>query len=103
MARARLNRGYNTTVRGDDFDDKQKLLVWKKGSKIRDEDPDELRSDICGNVIKYSDYGNTASKYGWEIDHIVPVKHDGKDNLSNLQPLQWKNNRRKRDQLKWNC
>lgn len=30
-----------------------------------------------------------ACKYGWEIDHIDP---NGGDNLSNLRPLQWKNN-----------
>jgi len=34
---------------------------------------------------------------GWEVDHIRPVSHDGGDDLANLQPLQWKNNRCKGD------
>jgi 5-methylcytosine-specific restriction endonuclease McrA len=38
-------------------------------------------------------------QYGWEIDHIYPEALGGSDRLDNLQPLQWKNNRNKRDSL----
>jgi 5-methylcytosine-specific restriction endonuclease McrA len=48
--------------------------------------------------MKFSDYG-CISKYGWEIDHIIPVACHGSDLLTNLQPLYWKNNRRKGDSL----
>jgi hypothetical protein len=34
-------------------------------------------------------YGDRNSSYGWEVDHINP---NGGDDLSNLRPLQWKNN-----------
>ena len=54
-----------------------------------------LRVDAWGWTIVRQDYGKTGSRYGWEIDHIVPVALGGKDDLSNLQPLQWENNRRK--------
>jgi len=52
---------------------------------------------------KYSDHGNTEAKYGWEIDHIKPLAMGGLDNIDNLQPLQWENNRKKGDTYPWNC
>lgn len=51
-----------------------------------------------------SQYGNVNSEYGWEIDHIKPVAKFGTDDLDNLQPLQWKNNRGKSDNYPhWSC
>ena len=66
--------------------------VWKKGRPIPNWDPAQWRHDDFGNPIKYSEYGNRNSKYGWEIDHIVPKADDGSDELRNLRPLQWEAN-----------
>ncbi|KUG25132.1 hypothetical protein ASZ90_005048 [hydrocarbon metagenome] len=41
--------------------------------------------------------------YGWEIDHIIPLSLGGTDDIANLQPLHWENNRKKSDNLEWSC
>lgn len=79
-----------------------KVAVWNKGRPIDGYDPWMWRHDQCGAVMKYDEHGQTT-KYGWEIDHIVPQSNGGSDKLENLQPLQWQNNRRKGDQYPWSC
>jgi hypothetical protein len=77
--------------------------VWVKGRIVPGYDPNLWRIDIRGFLMKFTDHGNTESKYGWEIDHIYPASKGGTDGLSNLQPLQWENNRRKGDNWPWSC
>ncbi len=69
--------------------------VWEKGHIIVGIDPSEYRKDVCGAIIEYNRYESVNHKYGWEIDHIIPVVEYGTDDLVNLQPLQWKNNMHK--------
>lgn len=80
-----------------------KLAVWNKGKVCVQNgithDATIWRWDAYGNVMKYSDHGNTNSKHGWEIDHIYPVSRGGSNTLDNLQPLQWQNNRSKGDRV----
>lgn len=71
------------------------LQVWNKGLIIPGYPAHNWRWDAYGAVIKRSEYGNRNSKYGWEIDHIVPDSRGGSDGVSNLRPLQWENNLRK--------
>jgi 5-methylcytosine-specific restriction endonuclease McrA len=73
--------------------------IWNKGQAIPGNDPNVFRRDFYGTWMQWSQYGNTSSQYGWEVDHIVPLARFGSDMLSNLQPLQWENNRRKSDNL----
>jgi hypothetical protein len=69
------------------------LVVWLKGRIIPGWDAAAWRYDSFGSVMYYGQYGQTT-EFGWEIDHIDP---DGPDEIWNLQPLNWLNNRRKSD------
>jgi len=62
-------------------------------------------SDVCGAKIYKGAHGDTNSKHGWEVDHIIPESEGGTDAYSNLRPLHWKNNRAKGDELdgNWTC
>lgn len=79
-------------IKGKDF----VQLVWAKGKVVLGKDKNVWRFDDCGALIRFYDYGK-QSEYGWEIDHIVSKAKGGSNDMSNLQPLQWKNNRAKSD------
>ena len=88
-----MKREPNTDAYGQSFRPEIIEAVWQKAQTMRNYAT--LRVDTCGWTIVRQEYGNTRSRYGWEIDHIVPVSGGGSDDLGNLQPLQWENNRRK--------
>jgi hypothetical protein len=90
-------RHRSTTASGQPFDEAIIEAVWEKAQDSPQHHP--LRLDAFGALIWREGYGNTNSKFGWEIDHIKPVSEGGGDELENLQPLQWENNRSKGDTL----
>lgn len=98
-----MSRKPNTNSRGENFGLVTIDQVWKKGTYVSGFGLSEVRADICGKHMKRSEYGNTNSDYGWEIDHKKPVAKGGGDELENLQPLQWQNNRKKGDIYPWSC
>lgn len=68
-------------------DEQRKLAVWNKGRIIQGYDAAIWRHDDFGHVIRFTDYGDRQSDYGWEIDHITALALGGFDDLSNLRPL----------------
>lgn len=96
-----MARRPNTTSKGERFDEATIEAVWQKG--ISEPGLSTFRKDICGASMQRNKYGITE-KYGWEIDHIKPVAEGGTDDLSNLQPMHWENNRHKGDNYpNWEC
>ena len=96
-----MARNFNARQNGSSFDESTIEAVWKKGEI--EPDYSDFRKDTCGASMQRSKYGK-LEQWGWEIDHKKPVSHGGTDDISNLQPLQWENNRNKGDDFpNWSC
>lgn len=81
------------------MDEQTRVKVWQKATLTYDLRPGNWALDSYGNKIRWEDYGNRESLYGWEIHHIVPQSRGGDDRLSNLQPLQWEENVRQGNRM----
>ena len=74
--------------------------VWEKGRIIDGYNKTIIRQDACGAWIRFDNYGDRNSVFGWEIDHIYPksklrernVPDEEIDYMDNLRPLNWVNN-----------
>ena len=50
-----------------------KRAAWGRTSPVSGQlNAWEFRKDCLGKVVRYSDFGNRHSPFGWELDHIVP-------------------------------
>lgn len=101
-----MNRIEGSRKDASRFSDADILAVWQKGTVIPGMDPARFRKDRCGAIIEWNKYADkTHHGNGWEIDHINPVSNGGSDELWNLRPLQWQNNRAKGDNIDggWSC
>jgi len=100
-----MARIFSSNRNGGAFSIQTKIAVWQKATIVPGVDASIKRKDCCGAWIVWNQYGVTAENgMGWEIDHVVPVARGGTDDVVNLQPLQWENNRGKGDTWpNWSC
>jgi len=85
----------STDAAGRPFDEAIIEAVWSRAPLSSDHPP--MKTDAHGTLIWREGYGNTNSRFGWKIAHKSPISKGGKDELDNLQPLQWENSRRNVD------
>ncbi len=96
---ARFLRTRGTNQAGEEFSGLQKATVWLNASIIPGKDIALWRQDPCGAYMYWHDYGKRSSRWGWEVDHVIPVAKGGTDSVTNLQALHWQNNRHKADDV----
>ena len=87
-----MYRNSNIDAAGRPFDAATVEAVWAKATPSSEHPP--LRVDAYGALIWKEGYGNTNSKFGWEIGRRKPLANGRGEALENLQPLQWENHRR---------
>lgn len=72
--------------------DSLKQYLWQRAKPILGYDSNIWRLDFAGRTIRWNDYGNRNSSYGWEFGHIVAKADGGSDFYTNLQAEHWQTN-----------
>ena len=61
-----------------------KRAAWARTSPVSSANAWDIRKDCLGNLVRYTDFGNRHSPFGWELEYI------GSSDRDNLQALNWK-------------
>ena len=65
-----------------------KRAAWARTSPVSGQQLNswEFRKDCLGNLVRYADFGNRHSPFGWELSQPLA----GSSDPENLQALHWK-------------
>lgn len=55
------------------YSEEVKRAVWQRAKVISGKDPLRFRKDVDGNEIRWEQYKNKSSAFGWEIHKIGDV------------------------------
>ena len=66
--------------------ERRKAWVWANAREVTGRDRRVWRRDSSGAVIRYCDYGNRFSPYGWTIEKNLAVRAE----LPDPRPLHWR-------------
>jgi hypothetical protein len=68
-----------------------KRAAWARTSPVSGQmNAWEFRKDCLGNLVRYADFGNRHSPFGWELDYLTARPSTGMTNPDALQALNWK-------------
>ena len=74
-------------------------MIWLQSTSPRLNPSGEIGTfalDKFGYLIRFEDYGKAEkSPFSREVDHIIALNEGGPHEMTNLQALYWKANRRK--------
>lgn len=77
------------------FDTPTLDIIWEKAFPVEGLPPSLVRKDVCGALIVRNRFDDNLSDFGWVVDHIYPSFNGGGDDIDNLRPMQWQNNKAK--------
>jgi hypothetical protein len=65
-----------------------KRAAWSRTSPVSPTQLNawEFRKDCLGNLVRFSDFGNRHSPFGWELDFIVPRSTGGSNDPRTSRP-----------------
>ena len=58
-----------------------KRAAWARTSPVSSANAWDIRKDCLGNLVRYTDFGNRHSPFGWELDYV------GSTDPNNLQAI----------------
>jgi hypothetical protein len=67
------------------------VAAWQRAEMISCVNPDEYRRDSFGAIIRWLDYSDEKSPYGWHVRPVDPNTRRKECQGPTIEAVQWKN------------